>query len=627
MKRLTYLWQLTLKDLGVRCCTSTFRDSKRVTDRVEHEGVSFLTITLPKFGSDFEKSLDRGFVAHDLFTGFRFRGGLPEFLGGFLELVFDHDSGRLLSDPDVASIFAVRQLTRLFSKILLECSDARREAAIEGYLTVEKELKGHDHARRRELSNIQVEEDSLRRVFALLWADSCTAVDNSIATYSGIRPKHGPGATADGLMGNQKFVQSEWTDRLEDVFPFGEYALPSWKYFHPNWVESSCTRAGDLRTSGRRVNYLDPGQERPVKVTLVPKTLKTPRIIAIEPTCMQYMQQAIAEMLVEQLQTYRKGRDTSCFIGFRLQEPNQLMAQIGSQSGDLATLDLSEASDRVSNSLVRSLLRQWPHLGDGVDACRSRSAKVPGRSKIIRLAKFASMGSALTFPIEAMIFTSVVFLGIEKSLNRPLTRRDIQSLRGRVRVYGDDIVCPVENVQSVIHSLEAFGFKVNVDKSFWNGKFRESCGKEYYDGHDVSVVKCRRLLPSSRRDAQGVISTVSFRNQCYMAGLWGTARYLDDVLSKLLGHFPDVGKDSPVLGRHSYLEQYQVDKMSEHTHSPLVRGYVEDVRIPPNSVENEHALLKFFLKRGLEPFADRNHLTHSGRPKSTNIKLRWSTPY
>jgi hypothetical protein len=109
-------------------------DFKKVQVRVKHEGLSFLTITLPNFGKDFEKSLDQGYVDRRLFTGFQFRGGLPLFLGGFLDRVFDRGSGLLLDEPDIDAILAVRQLTLMFGKILVPCSDARTHKAMKQFI-------------------------------------------------------------------------------------------------------------------------------------------------------------------------------------------------------------------------------------------------------------------------------------------------------------------------------------------------------------------------------------------------------------------------------------------------------------------------------------------------------------
>jgi hypothetical protein len=574
------------------CHTSTHYDWETIVAREKHEGLSFLTITLPSFASDLQKGLARGYVDHDLFRSFAFRGGLPRFLGGFLDLVFDRTNGRLLDEPSSEAIFAIRQITMLFGKIQLPCSDARVAAAIDSYIKCEQEVVEADA--RRSAENYA----DFKRVSALLWADTFQKVDEDIY-YGRVVPKHGPGATADRLAGNRKYDQAEWTTRLEQVFPAGEYLFPNWSYYK------------DLQD----IHFLEPGAERPVRVITVPKTLKTPRIIAIEPTCMQYMQQAVLEPLVEYIES------SSTLIGFTDQAPNQDLARIGSLNGELATLDLSEASDRVSNQLVRAMFEQFPNLFEAVDATRSRKADVNG--KVIRLAKFASMGSALCFPVEALVFSTLIFMGIQDELNRPLTKKDIQSFEGLVRVYGDDIIVPVRYVSSVISRLEEFGFKVNAGKSFWTGRFRESCGKDYYGGDDITVVRCRREFPTSRRDVQELLSLVSLRNQFYLRGMWQTVRWLDAEVERVIP-FPAVLATSPALGKLSCLG-HETHKMSATLHKPMVKAYVQRGQAPESKLEGSGALMKFFLKRGFEPHADVKHLERYGRPDAVDIKLGWAS--
>jgi hypothetical protein len=582
-----------------RCSTSATLDFKKVKCRVEHEGLSFLTITLPDFGKEFQKALDQGKVDRRLFTGFQRKGELPLFLGGFLDRVFSRDSGRLLDEPCIDAILAVRQLTLMFGKMLLPSSDARLRSAMRSYIECEQDVRLADSTR------TDSQRESFRRVSAMLFAPVLTDIDRKIYNLE-VVPKHGPGSTADRLMGNQKWNLKTWTSRLEEIFPAGEFLLPNWRYYDQL----------------DEIDILEPGSETPVKVVDVPKTLKTPRIIAMEPTAMQYAQQAIRHELYEAIERHDI---LSKLIGFTDQTPNQRKALEGSLHQELATLDLSEASDRVSNQLVRDLLSRWPHLHKAVDASRSRKAEVPGHG-VIRLAKFASMGSALTFPLEAMVFTTLIFMGIEQELKRPLTPRDVKHFSDQVRVYGDDIVCPVDYVYPVVSMLESFGIRVNGSKSYWSGKFRESCGKEYYNGFDVSIVKVRRVFPTRRQDAKEVISIISLRNQLYFAGYWQTCRWLDDHIRDLINHFPVVLPSSPIQGRHSFLG-YEVERMCPELHRPLVRGYVEKAHIPENSLDDVGALTKYLYKRSDLPFADEGHLLRSGRPAAVNLQLRYATPY
>jgi hypothetical protein len=595
MKSLLSLWQKLANELASWCHTSTIRDFKTVTERVEHEGLSFLTITLADFGTDFQKALTVGSVDHSMFRSFAFHGGLPRFLGGFLDRVFDRSSGLLFDDPDHDAIYAIRQLTLMFGKVAIDCTPERTAKAIKGFVECEKSVREGDKSR------TDLEYEEFHDMSFLLFRELFSRLDQEVF-YGDISPKHGPGATAERLSGNAKYNQLEWTSRLEEVFPAGDFLLPNWTYKHVH----------------DQLTWLEPRHERPVRVVTVPKTLKTPRIIAIEPTCMQYMQQALLERFVSGLAS---SKLLDPFLRFTDQTPNQRMARDGSLRGELATLDLSEASDRVLNQLVRTLFRRYPSLQKGVDATRSRQADVPGHG-VIRLSKFASMGSALCFPIEAIVFLTLVFLGIQDELKRPLTRRDIESFHGKVRVYGDDIIVPVRYVASVVARLEGNSFKVNRNKSFWNGKFRESCGKDYYGGTDVTIVRVRQLFPTQRKDAVQIASLVSLRNQFYDRGLWQTVRWLDEQVEGLIP-FPAVHPSSEALGKHSFLG-FEIQRECDKLFRPMVKAAVLTSRSPEDPLEGYGALMKFFLRRGDSPSPDKEHLLRSGRPDTVGIKIRWA---
>jgi hypothetical protein len=626
MKSLIALWSQLAQECADYSCTSASRDINTVSTRVEHEGLSFLTITLPSLGNAIQKWLDQGKAGiHTSFSNDR-GGSFPRFLGGFFNRVFDRNSGVLLDDPCIASIQSLRQLTLMFGKIELDCSLSRQRKAIQTYVKCEQEVREFDS----KLSDRDITE--FREMSNLLFRTVFSKVDRDVY-YGRIVPKHGPGSTADGLSANGKFNQQTWTTRLEAVFAAGENLLPNWSFY-----------------SGlEEVDFLEPGTEVPVKVTLVPKTLKSPRVIAMEPTCMQYMQQGIYRSFLEH---FYRNDFLSKVIGFDDQTPNQELARLGSIDNRTATLDMSDASDRVSNQLVRAMLSDWPYFSKAVDATRSRRAVLPDGTEI-RLAKFASMGSALCFPIEAMVFLTMIFVGIQRSLNTTLSRRDLLSFSESVRVYGDDLIVPIDHVLTVVQTLEHFGARVGLDKSFWTGKFRESCGREYFNGHDVSITRVRQAFPTQLHDVTGVQSIVSLRNQLYWAGNWRTCRWLDDYISGVLSYYPVVSPTSPVLGRESVLG-YETQKTHPYLHSPLVKGYVLEAKPPLDHLEGGGALLKCLLKLDTEaslrgkvpwlqsdylevvtsraprdkpPVESSNHLERYGRPKSTNLKLRWSSPF
>lgn len=602
MKSLMLLTLQLLDEAGKLVCTSTTRDSKTIESRVSDEGLSFLTITLPSFASDLQKGLEQGKVTPDLFLGFKTQKGtwLPAFLQGFTGLIFNPCDGVLRDNPSIEAIRLVRQICLLHGKILLPCSPERERKSFMSYLETEDHVKEYDS---RRTSGMYTE---FTEAFSLLFRDVVQPLDNFVyRNEPAFVPKHGPGATADRLKGNQKFYQCTWPRRLEAVFSQRDYIIPSERFYE---------ELDDIRD-------LDPGDEIPVRVISVPKTLKTRRIIAIEPTAMQYMQQALMVPLVEALE---RSSLVGPLLGFTDQVPNREMARDGSLHGSLATIDLSSASDLVSNQLVRSGFARWPHFGAAIDATRSRRADVPGVG-VLRLAKFASMGSALCFPLEAMVFLTIVLMGIAKSTSTPLDRAFVRKMHGQVRVYGDDIIIPVDSVRSVSDLLEAYGFRVGLDKSFWNGRFRESCGGDYYAGEDVTAVRCRRPFPTSRTDVEETVSLVSLRNLMYEHGYWRTARWLDEQIGKVLPHYPSVHPTSSIVGRHTFLP-VEGEKECPHLHKPLVRGYTVVAKPPICEIDGAAALLKFFLKQGDKPYEE-GHLRRSGRPDAVYLKLRWASPF
>lgn len=605
VKSLRNLWSELARELASMCHTSAERDIATVASRVECEGMSFLTITLPSFGKDIERCLELGRFDDEACLGFsRDRSGLPRFLGGFLHQLFDTDGVvRPTCDALIDSLFAVRQLCYLCSKVEMKCTDARNLKAISAYKTADQETG---------IREDNIDEgvyNDLTRMSRLLFRDALTVLDAKIFNLD-IRPGHGPGAVAERLRGNTKYDLRTWPARLEAEFSYSAFGIPNPRYHEV--VDVCCS-----------IQFPERDEETPSRVILVPKTAKTPRVIAAEPAALQYMQQGLMRILVPQLEG-----DPVCgpMIGFTDQSLNQDMARRGSLSKELATLDLSEASDRVSLRQVVSLLRDFPSVEAAFRAVRSEKAELP-TGEVLPLRKFASMGSALCFPAEAMCFLSAVFIGIERSmlkrgiLRARLTRKDILSFRGCVRVYGDDIVIPADCVREVIDVFHSLGWKVNRSKSFWNGNFRESCGGDFYAGQDVTPVKVRRLLPTTRRDVSEIVSTVATRNLFYNRGLWRTAAWLDEYLRPILKVYPTVGPKSDLLGRETFLDLTKVPVRRFHAdhHLALERGWVVRSTIPASPISEVGALLKCLIN----PSQDPKHLTHAGRPSAVDIMLKW----
>lgn len=625
MKSLTQLVQHILEDIEDGCCTSTTKDFQTILRRVETEGLSFLTITLPLFCQSFERALEAKEVRADMFAGFSKHGALPRFLGGLLALVFDRKTGLILQQPSITAIKDIRQICLMFKKVELPCVDRRTRAAFAKYVEVEQELTlawGRLEGWRRTasmrptmphigdtlLSDYQAmsrliwSDPSFNRGKTLVCHSEWTDLEEKVATHGHI-PRHGPGATADRISGNSKYDLRTWHTRLEQYFPFDLFGVSN-----PGLAE------------GTAVEFLDPDMEIPVAVISVPKTLKTPRIIAKEPVCMQYAQQSIARDLMSTIEHAPMSRNS---VFFRNQSENRFAALRSSKDLKLATLDLSEASDRVHANLVWLMLDHMPNLRDAVAACRSTRADVPGYG-IIPLVKFASMGSALCFPVEAMVFYTIVQLAVHKVTGIRPSYNSVVSHGLDVRVYGDDIIVPVSCVPTVKLYLELFGLKVNSNKSFTNGKFRESCGMDAYDGEEVTTSYVRRMPPTDSSMSNEIVSWTDLCNQLFRAGYWKASEYCKRVVEGVLKlRLKLVSSRSQGIGLHSPFRGWvQVDGWNRQLHC-LTQAVPVLVSKPRKSkLDSWGALLKCFLKVGELPFQDKKHLERAGRPLHVNIKVR-----
>jgi hypothetical protein len=218
------------------------------------------------------------------------------------------------------------------------------------------------------------------------------------------------------------------------------------------------------------------------RTTTVPKNAKTDRIIAIEPHMNIFVQKGIGALLRHRLKLFGVDLNTQSW--------NQFLAS-KAQEWSLSTIDLKGASDSVSHRLVRYLLpSRWYEL---LNAARVDFTQLDGRR--VPLQKFSSMGNGFTFELETLIFyAACLACGAHKSLTA---------------VYGDDIIVEKSVSDKLIEVLDFIGFKTNAKKTFLEGNFFESCGTDWYEGHDVRPIflkgqyvddtQCRLYIPNALR--------------------------------------------------------------------------------------------------------------------------------
>jgi hypothetical protein len=587
------------KDVCSACAVEQpdLRDLETIRSRVKHEGLSFLTITLPQFGADFERSLAEERIDSTLFRSFRKNGQIPAFWQGIVSLVFDQGTGRIYNEPNIAAIDGIRQMSYAFKKLNIACSNSRSKNAINGFVENEQIF---------EVDLDPGDIDTFVSISDILWSTTLGDISPWDCT-----PKHGPGSTVEGITGNQKFLHRRWHARLEPYFPLFHNAFSSENAFESEEFE--------------KVSDVPADCEQPVKVITVPKTLKGPRIIAIEPVCMQYAQQAISRTLVKVLE---RSHLTQGHVNFTDQSVNRELALNASRDGKMSTIDLSSASDRVPLSLSMRMFDCNPDLQGAIFSCRSRRAKLPN-GDILHLKKFASMGSALCFPVEAMYFYTICIAALIEKRNLPVTFHTIRKVSRDVYVYGDDIIIPTDDAAFVADYLSKYYLKVNENKSFWTGKFRESCGLDAYDGYVVTPTYVRHMRPSNKRDPKALISWCKASNNFFRRGYWKTADFMIRIVESITGELPVVGDRCAGLGKVSFVPYVSSSRWNHRYQRPEVRTWVACPVYRKDILDGYSALTKCLLslEESAEPLNDKSHLSKTARYGAVTLKRRWTSPY
>lgn len=555
---LTAYYQAVFSDIAwlYRRPSEMKKDLSRFSHELAINGSRFVTIDLPALGKHFDKCLDQGqYIPSELpYGALDGKAQVPVLLRDLYLKVFDTE-GKLRPYPSIDAVTALRTLLISAKKIRLECAEKRVLAELENFERIEREtreptldwssdrlwdpreyrhgrlqfadvlpengrpycdemLSGVDETTPVELirthRGIPRHCDPIFRWSLATLQRVCDIVFSSLGDFYELkhreRPKHGPGVTADQGKWDDKFLFSHWPLKLENTYPYDYFGSPN---LGEHW------RSYD--------GHLPGTAEIPSRVIAVPKTQKAPRLIAAEPTAHQWIQQ----LVWSQLESRLKDSPIAASIHFRDQTYNQDLARKGSLDGTYATVDLSSASDRLSCWTVERASRCNPTLLDSLHACRTRWVVYEKRNEehYLMLKKFAPMGSACTFPVQTIVYTCVAIAALLTQQGRDPTTSSIEYCSRQISVFGDDIVIPSGAVGDLVDLLSVLGLRVNADKTYSRGKFRESCGAEWWDGNDVSVPYLLNVPAKSKLTT--LSSHIGVRNNFYKRGFWATARWLE----------------------------------------------------------------------------------------------------
>jgi hypothetical protein len=546
---------------------------KKVKNRVQKEGLGFLTKTLPRLGKALDKALTQVADLNCIECGFKPIPGtkLPKLMGEFFKLVLD-PNGSILPSPCESSVRVIRQFCLLFYKYELPYTDEQEHEVSARFLKTEQDIEQTEQILERVSEAVNRSCSSRRNAHKLgktpteIVREARILLSNVFAFFDpmDIYPRHGPGAVATK---QQLWGKYQWTNVSARITE--KYSLDAFFFASLGHV---CDRLEDLKGL--------PAKDLPARVVLVPKDSRGPRLISCEPVDFQWIQQGLGTAIVRHVEKHPLTREN---VRFTDQEPNRNAALLGSIDGKYSTLDLNEASDRVSLDLVRLLFPE--HVFECLAACRSTSTVMPD-GLIVPLRKFAPMGSCLCFPVLALCVWAILTAGSPDGYTRE-----------RVYVYGDDVIVPTAQAADAIEQLESFGLKVNRDKSCTSGLFRESCGMDAFKGKDVTPIRIRTVW-SSTPSPSSYSSWIAYANSFWDRRCFNTYDKIVGCLRQVYGRIP--GKDMH-LACPSLNEVLEPDRpLRARTNKNLQKReyWVWDLRAPSKTkqIDGWSMLLRYFTE-------------------------------
>jgi hypothetical protein len=215
------------------------------------------------------------------------------------------------------------------------------------------------------------------------------------------------------------------------------------------------------------------------------------------------------------------------------------------------------------------------------------------------------------------MFMSIAIACVLTVRKQPVNKSTIAALRGEVAVFGDDIIVPSDSRELLFEALEVLHFKVNVQKSFWTGMFRESCGIDAFAGINVTPVYWK--APNDGKPAS-LDSTVEVSNNFYKKWLLNTSAVVSSTLPR---DIPKVGMRCGAFGLKSRTSQLDNDLPSrwneklQRVEFKLCAKITRQHRTP---IEDDSALLQYFTEEP-SPY----DMWTSGVPQRPLLKIqrRW----
>lgn len=495
ISRMCAVWRTLSTDTKLSLYV-TEQDLSYFESRVKAEGLSFLTVTLPSLGKSMYAAFESGILSPC--EGLRRVKDCPYpyFLRKAWETLFSKEGELLWNQRNEGGVHnpldiiysaersnyssaaaCIAQLTLMFYKLKLPYSDQQVMDVSTSFIATEDFLSNFSLEKQEEATPGLTAVLNQARRFMCRLLHRFNPMD--------IQPAHGSGASSCRTKPWERYSAPRYVPKLDAVYDYG-----TWFYSGLNSLVDNLDELAGLETH----------QELSARVCFVPKDSRGPRLISTEPREYMYIQQGLMTLMYQAIEAYPMVRSmVSCIDQTR----NRDLACLGSLTGLYGTIDLKDASDRVSLELVERLFpSNWVRC---LKSCRSDRTELPD-GRIVHLKKFAPMGSACCFPVEALVFWAISLASVvienrsdSNSFEHKLFQKPVEEGIDShlVSVFGDDIIAPTHCLNKIMQMLTACGLSINKSKCFTKGPFRESCGGDYFLGSNIAPVRWNFIPLSS----------------------------------------------------------------------------------------------------------------------------------
>jgi hypothetical protein len=453
------------------------KDFAYLKQRYDKEGLAFLCKTLPALGKAIESSLSSGnYLSVPMGWSLKKGSRLPNLFNVYFMSIFEQDGG--IKQPTEASRYAVL----LLRQVCLYWSRYPSLTTEDDPTHVSNFMCRITRSREDILTSLNRIDSPTRSVFKLarqllqvVFDPRYGCVHELLRFRKEPWGKHGPGAVAGRETAEQKWNFIDW--------PHLPLKLFQWANEVNNWPK--------------------PDGVPSARVTCVPKDFRGPRIICIEPKEFQFGQQGLMKTLYGLMHEHPVTKRHINF--FDVSDSRRLCFDTR-----FATIDLKDASDNLSLLLVKWLLPKNVYRL----LVRYRTPMVNGQVSTC----FATMGSALCFPIQTLIFWALA----QSTIKYWRKSRPPQAVT-YLRVFGDDIIVPAWCAAAVCNVLTASGLVINPSKTCISSHVRESCGEWVYGGFSSIVLRPKTFTVSS---GASWVAFVDQAKQAHEKGLFNLSALL-----------------------------------------------------------------------------------------------------